>query len=140
MLAKFVAEAEGTQRCWRPRPRGTRDWSRPAPGIRRSLDSAHDRAASYLGRRAGEAIQNLKIDKITVWDSGNGGRGSKHGGGTADFLSSLIGSLPAIHELAEQAGIELPAVLGKVIRNSARSEPTETKVVEVEELVKADEP
>ena len=87
-----------------------------------------------------KAIQNLKIDKITVWDSGNGGRGSKHGGGTADFLSSLIGSLPAIHELAEQAGIELPAVLGKVIRNSARSEPTETKVVEVEELAKADEP
>ena len=25
------------KRCWRPRPRGTRDWSRPAPGIRRSL-------------------------------------------------------------------------------------------------------
>ena len=38
------------------------------------------------------------------------------------------------------AGIELPAVLGKVSRNAARLEPTETEVVEVEELVKAGEP
>jgi flotillin len=60
-----------------------------------------------------KAIQNLKIDKITVWEGGRTGAvgGS---GATADFLSSLIGSLPAVHELAHQAGIELPAVLGKV--------------------------
>jgi flotillin len=56
-----------------------------------------------------KAIQNLKIDKITVWDGGRG-----EGGTTAGFLSSLIGSLPALHELAKQAGIELPAVLGRV--------------------------
>jgi len=66
-----------------------------------------------------KAIQNLKIDKITVWDSGQGGNGylGGKGGTTANFLSSLIGSLPAMHELAEQAGIELPAVLGRVDRN-----------------------
>ncbi|MCA9297163.1 MAG: hypothetical protein KC983_11615, partial [Phycisphaerales bacterium] len=33
---------------------------------------------------------------------------------TSDFLSGLIGSLPAMHELAEQAGIKLPSVLGTV--------------------------
>jgi flotillin len=74
-----------------------------------------------------KAIQNLKIDKITVWDSGQGGNGngfgSAKGGTTANFLSSLIGSLPAMHELAEQAGIELPAVLGRVDRNGG--EPVE---------------
>lgn len=60
-----------------------------------------------------KAIQNLKIDKITVWDSGSGGNG-RQGGSTAGFLAGLIGSLPAVHELAQQAGIELPSVLGQV--------------------------
>ena len=61
-----------------------------------------------------KAIQNLKIDKITVWDSGANGYGDAPGGSTSNFLRGLIGSLPPIHELAEQAGIDLPDVLGKV--------------------------
>lgn len=63
-----------------------------------------------------KAISNLKIDKITVWDSGSPklGAGGGGGGSTANFLSGLIGSLPPMHELAQQAGIELPGVLGTV--------------------------
>ncbi|MCP3903869.1 MAG: hypothetical protein GY715_09560, partial [Planctomycetes bacterium] len=64
-----------------------------------------------------KAIQNLKIDKITVWDSG-GSNGNNGGGTTAGFLASLIGSLPAMHELAHQAGIELPEVLGRLDDNT----------------------
>ncbi|MBR6162781.1 flotillin family protein [bacterium] len=58
-----------------------------------------------------EAIKNIKIDKVTVWD---GGAGSQNGSTTANFLRNLIKSLPAMHDLAKQAGIELPEVLGKV--------------------------
>ena len=141
MLAKFVAEAEGTQKVLEAKAAGYQRLVEACAGNPQIAPTLLmiEQLPTLVAEQV-KAIQNLKIDKITVWDSGNAGRGSKHGGGTADFLSSLIGSLPAIHELAEQAGIELPAVLGKVIRNSARSEPTETKVVEVEELVKADEP
>ena len=141
MLAKFVAEAEGTQKVLEAKAAGYQRLVEACAGNPQIAPTLLmiEQLPTLVAEQV-KAIQNLKIDKITVWDSGNGGRGSKHSGGTADFLSSLIGSLPAIHELAEQAGIELPAVLGKVIRNSARSEPTETKVVEVEELVKADEP
>ena len=141
MLAKFMAEAEGTQKVLEAKAAGYQrlvEACAENPQIAPTLLMI-EQLPTLVAEQV-KAIQNLKIDKITVWDSGTGGRGSKHGGGTADFLSSLIGSLPAIHELAEQAGIELPAVLGKISRNSARSEPTETKVVEVEELVKADEP
>jgi flotillin len=60
-----------------------------------------------------KAVQNLKIDKVTVWDGGNGNNGNGKNG-TAGFLSSLIGALPPIHELAEQAGVELPGCLGKL--------------------------
>lgn len=65
-----------------------------------------------------KAIQNLKIDKITVWDGGSNGGGGK--GGTAGFLSSLIGALPPMHELAQQAGVELPGFLGK-LRDSEKA-------------------
>jgi flotillin len=58
-----------------------------------------------------EAIKNIKFDKITVWD---GAAGSSKGSTTANFMRDLIKSLPAMHDLAQQAGIELPQVLGKV--------------------------
>ena len=58
-----------------------------------------------------EAIKNIKFDKITVWD---GGAGSKNGSTTANFMRDLIKALPAMHDLAGQAGIELPQILGKV--------------------------
>ena len=57
-----------------------------------------------------EAIKNLKIDKITVWDSGQG----KHGSSTANFVSSLVKSLPALHDVAHMAGFKLPHYLGKI--------------------------
>lgn len=54
-----------------------------------------------------EAIKNLKIDKITVWDNGQGdGKGS-----TANFLSGLLKSLPALNDLYEMAGLKLPKLV-----------------------------
>ncbi|MFV2038969.1 MAG: SPFH domain-containing protein, partial [Acidimicrobiales bacterium] len=63
-----------------------------------------------------KAISNLQIDKITVWDSG-GGKGQ--GGQTANFLSSLMGSLPPMHELAANVGIRLPEFMGEVEEGQA---------------------
>lgn len=54
-----------------------------------------------------EAIKNLKIDKVTVWD--NGGADGKTG--TANFLSGLLKSLPPLTELYETAGLTLPEVV-----------------------------
>ena len=65
-----------------------------------------------LVARQTEAISNLKIDKITVWDSGNGGNGE--GGSTSNFISSLMQSLPPVHDVAKMAGVELPEYLGHI--------------------------
>ncbi|MCY3949529.1 MAG: SPFH domain-containing protein [Acidimicrobiaceae bacterium] len=59
-----------------------------------------------------KAISNLKIDKITVWDSGSNGDGQA--GTTANFVSGLVGALPPLHEVASQAGIKLPQFLGEL--------------------------
>ena len=64
---------------------------------------------------------NLKIDKITVWDSGNGGAGN--GSSTANFLKGFIGALPPLQELAKQAGIELPEYLGKLSDIDKKDKP-----------------
>ncbi len=73
-----------------------------------------------------EAIQNLKIDKITVWDSGNTGR---NGSSTANFLSSMIKSLPPLQDVAEMAGVELPEYLGNLKdRDHSKSPPPEITV------------
>jgi flotillin len=121
ILARYLAEAEGTQKVLEAK----------AMGYRKLVEAcgSHPQIAptllmiEHLPQIVSEqvkAIQNLKIDKITVWDSGGSGRnGIGKGGTTADFLSSLIGSLPAMHELAQQAGIELPDVLGRVQKGDA---------------------
>jgi flotillin len=55
-----------------------------------------------------EAVKNLKIDKVTVWDTMGGDKG---GPVTAKFLSGLLQSLPPLQNLFEMAGMKLPDVL-----------------------------
>lgn len=59
-----------------------------------------------------EAIKNIKIDKVTVWDGAGGNANGKSS--TASFLSGMMQSLPPIHDVAGMAGIDLPGYLGKV--------------------------
>ncbi len=59
-----------------------------------------------------EAIKNIKIDKVTVWDGGQGAANGKTS--TANFLSGMMQSLPPMHDVAKMAGIDLPGYLGKV--------------------------
>ena len=60
-----------------------------------------------------EAIKAIKIDKITVWDAGNGGNANGNGGSTtANFLAGRVKSLPPLHDVAAMAGLELPKFLG----------------------------
>jgi flotillin len=62
-----------------------------------------------------KAISNLKIDSVTVWDSGGKGKSGKND--TADFVSGLVGALPPLHTLTKNVGIELPEFLGKITDN-----------------------
>ena len=55
-----------------------------------------------------EAIKNIKIDKITVWDSGNDANGNNS---TTNFVSGMLKSLPPITDLFNMAGLQLPEML-----------------------------
>jgi len=60
-----------------------------------------------------EAIKNIKIDKITVWDGQNNGN-SNGKTSTANFLSGLMQSVPPLNDLFNMAGMQLPKYLGDV--------------------------
>jgi flotillin len=53
-----------------------------------------------------QAIQNLPIEKVIVWDGGG------KDGGLNGLGGRLMGALPPMHELAKQVGLDLPAFLG----------------------------
>jgi flotillin len=120
ILAKYSAEAEGMQKVLEAKAEGYRRLieacgSNPQVGPTLLLIEQ----LPQLVAEQVKAIQNLKIDKITVWDSGTSHNGSGRNA-TADFLAGMIGSLPKLHELATQAGIELPPMLGKINENPLR--------------------
>ncbi|HET6541992.1 MAG TPA: SPFH domain-containing protein [Chryseolinea sp.] len=57
-----------------------------------------------------EAVKNIKIDKITVWDSGNGV--SENGqSSTANFVSGMMKTVPPLNDLFNMAGLNLPTYL-----------------------------
>ncbi|MGN0814291.1 MAG: flotillin family protein [Candidatus Coproplasma sp.] len=55
-----------------------------------------------------EAIKNIKIDKVTVWDGGKGENGKT---ATADFLSGMLKSLPPLDDLYSMAGLKMPDLI-----------------------------
>jgi len=117
ILARYMAEAEGVQKVLEAKAEGYRmlmGACSEQPDIAPTLLMIEHLPAIVAEQV--KAIQNLKIDKITVWDGGRGGSG---GGATSDFLSGLIGSLPAVHELAKQAGVDLPSYLGRLDPDAA---------------------
>lgn len=55
-----------------------------------------------------EAVKGINIDKVTVWDTGNGTDGKT---ATSNFISGMMKSVPPLDELFKMAGLELPSFL-----------------------------
>ena len=64
-----------------------------------------------LVRTQVEAVKNIKIDKITVWDQAGSG-GANGSTSTSNFISGLMKSVPPLQDLFNMAGMELPSYLG----------------------------
>ncbi len=110
--SRLGAEAEGTKQILEAKADGFKNMIAAAgnnPQIAITL-LLGEQMPKLVDAQA-KAISGIKIDKITVWDSGNGG---ENGGSTSNFLSGLIRSLPPLQELARQAGLRLPDYLGKM--------------------------
>ncbi len=110
-LLKMQAEANGAKEILMKQAEGFRELVQSAGG--EANDAIRLMIADKLEevtRIQVEAIKNLQIDKITVWDSGAKSDGGK--GTTADFISGLYKSVPPLTELFDMAGMQLPEYLG----------------------------
>lgn len=113
IYAKMAAQAKGVEEML----------SKQAEGLRRIVEAAGGNAndamrlmiadkLEELVKVQVEAVKNLKIDKVTVWDGMSGKDGTPT---TANFLSGMMKSIPPMNEMFNMAGLELPDFLGKKI-------------------------
>lgn len=78
-----------------------------------------------LVKMQADAIKNIKIDKVTVWENGTTRDGKTS---TANFLSGLYKSVPPLQEMFNMAGMELPEYLkGKDLEVKKESENNKEK-------------
>lgn len=118
ILARFKAEADGVREVLDAKASGYKKLVEACAG-----DSQAAATLLLLEKLEGvvekqvEAIKNLKIDKITVWDSGQ-----KDSATTANFLSQFVKSLPPIQDVTSMAGLSLPDYLGKITKEEPKSD------------------
>lgn len=124
IYAKLEAEARGIYEML----------TKQAEGLDRIVKAAGDNAKDAvllliadklpeLVKLQTEAIKNIKIDKITVWDGGQNADGK---GSTANFVSGLYKSVPPLKDIFDMAGMDLPTYLGK-----HKNGETDADIVEV---------
>lgn len=111
ILAKMEAEATGAQAILVKQAEGLAQVVQAAGG---NPDAAlrlmlADKMEELMKIQV-QAIQGVKIDKVTVWDSGAGQDGKS---ATAGWLSGMMKSIPPMQELFNMAGMDLPEYLGK---------------------------
>ncbi len=96
--------------------------SRQAEGFNKIVDAANgdtrDAVLMMIADKLEElvktqvdAIKNMKIDKVTVWEGGNNANGEANS--TAKFVSGLYKSVPPLNDLFNMAGMDLPQYLGQ---------------------------
>ena len=76
-----------------------------------------------LVKTQAEAIKNIKIDKVTVWENGGGGKDGKTS--TSNFISGMYKAVPPLQEMFDMAGMQLPEYLkGQDIEDITSEEET----------------
>ena len=107
VLAQYRAQAEGILKVL----------DAQAEGFQKLVDAADGNPQAAIGLLMvdkipelatiqAEAIKNIKFDKVTVFDGGDGRS-------TAGFLSGVFKSIPALSDFMNQSGLNLPEYLVK---------------------------
>ena len=117
IYAKMEAEARGAEEILKKQAAGFAEIVKSAGGdAQAALQLLIADKLEELMRVQVDAIKNIKIDKVTVWDNGQGADGKS---ATANFLSGMMKSVPPLQEVFAMSGMELPEILGKKIEEPA---------------------
>jgi flotillin len=109
IFAKMEAEAKGLYEILTKQAEGYKDVVNAAGGDpTKAFQLLLIEKLPELVKTQVEAVKNIKIDKITVWDSGNNTDGN---GSTANFVSGMMKTVPPLNDLFNMAGLNLPTYL-----------------------------
>lgn len=109
IFAKMEAEAKGLYEILTKQAAGYREVVNAAGGDpTKAFQLLLIEKLPELVKTQVEAVKNIKIDKITVWDSGNNAYGN---GSTANFVSGMMKTVPPLNDLFNMAGLNLPTYL-----------------------------
>lgn len=128
ILLKYQAEAEGLKMVLEAKATGYERIIAAAGGDPKAAASLLmiEKVVDVVKAQS-EALSGIEIDKITVWDSGSGNDGMQ------GFIRNFASSLPPLHEIAAQAGVELPAFMGSIldsknpVKHSVKSDVLESE-------------
>ena len=136
---KAKGEADAIYATMEAQARGMQEiLAKQAEGFKKIVDAANGDASAAvqlmiadkleeLVKIQVEAVKNLNIDKITVWDS-MGGNGESST--TANFLSGIMKSVPPLNETLKMAGIKMPEFLGTEIKPESDPAVVESEIKE----------
>ena len=110
IYAKMEAEARGVEEILKKQAAGFAEIVQSAGGdSNAALQLLIADKLEDLMKVQVEAIKNIKIDKVTVWDGGQGTDGKTS---TANFISGMMKAVPPLDEMFKMAGMQLPSYLG----------------------------
>lgn len=131
IYAKLEAEARGQYEMLAKKADGLRQIVSAAGGSREAFQLLMLEHLDNLAETAATAISNIKMDKVVVWDSGNGAS-------TSNFISGIANSLPPMMDVIQNiGGVELPGLFGKLVNENGASTPD---AIAVPKIVAAEEP
>jgi flotillin len=111
IFAKMEAEAKGLYEILTKQAEGYKEVVAAAGGDpNKAFQLLLIEKLPELVRTQVEAVKNIKIDKITVWDSGNG-QSDNGNSSTANFVSGMMKTVPPLNDLFNMAGLNLPSYL-----------------------------
>ena len=108
IYAKMEAEARGLQEKLSRQAEGLSNIVKAAGSADEAVRLMITEKLEDIVAEQVKAISNLKIDKVTVWDNGEGKDGKTS---TANFLSGMLKSLPPLEEIYNMAGLSLPKLV-----------------------------
>ncbi len=120
-LAKMRAEGEGVKAILAGKAAGYQALVQSCATAQQAASLLLIEKLQDIAEIQAQAIQDLPIEKIVVWDGGG------QNGGIAGLGQRLMGALPPMHELARQIGLELPDYLGKTAGVGVATAPPEAK-------------
>lgn len=125
IFAKMEAEAKGLYEILTKQAEGYREVVKAAGGDpTKAFQLLLIEKLPELVKTQVEAVKNIKIDKITVWDSG-AGNNENGNSSTANFVAGMMKTVPPLNDLFNMAGLNLPTYLKGT--DKAGEEPSDVK-------------